>query len=378
MKPSWKIVRIAGIDIHLHFTFLILLVWVAVSYYLRQGSWKDALGGLVLTLSLFTIVVLHELGHALTARHFGIQTRDITLLPIGGVARLERLPEKPQQELLVALAGPAVNVVLAAIFLVAFVVSAELSAAWRFQLLEGNVLTTLLWVNVSLAVFNLLPAFPMDGGRVLRSLLAMQMNYVRATDIAARIGRGVAVVFGLIGVFTNPFLVFIALFVWVGAVKEAEFVRMKSALAGVSVSQIMMKTFQTLAPADTLAGAARRILDSCQQDFPVVEEGRVVGVLSHSNLLESLAERGPFAKVADRMQSDFCASDPTELIEAVLARMADRDTRLSPVIQDGRLAGILTTQNVGDYLMIQTALSRTSHSRHGQQPRAMSPHRIWA
>ncbi|HXI51511.1 MAG TPA: site-2 protease family protein, partial [Candidatus Saccharimonadales bacterium] len=269
MKSSWRIGRVAGIDVHLHFTFLILLGWVALSHYLQRQNWRDALGGLAFTLSLFTIVVLHELGHALTARRFGIRTRDITLLPIGGVARLERIPENPKQELLVALAGPAVNVVLAALFLGVLMVGAELPAAKEFKLVGGHFLAKLMWINVSLAVFNLLPAFPMDGGRVLRAVLAMRMDYVRATNIAASIGKGMAWVFASVGLFTNPFLIFIALFVWIGAAQEASQAQMKSALAGLPVSRVMMTDFRTLAPDDTLARAVEHILAGCQQDFPV-------------------------------------------------------------------------------------------------------------
>lgn len=268
MKSSWRIGRIAGIDVHLHFTFLILLGWVALSHYLQRQNWQDALSGLAFIIALFTIVVLHELGHALTARRFGIRTRDITLLPIGGVARLERIPEKPRQELLVALAGPAVNVVLAGLLFAVLIVGSELSAAKDVKLVGGHFLAKLMWINVSLAVFNLVPAFPMDGGRVLRAVLAMRMDYTRATSIAASIGQGLAWVFGFIGLFTNPFLLFIALFVWMGAAQEAGQAQMKSALAGLPVSRVMMTDFRALAPEDTLARAVEHILAGCQQDFP--------------------------------------------------------------------------------------------------------------
>jgi Zn-dependent protease/predicted transcriptional regulator len=363
MKSSWRIGRIAGIDVHLHFTFILLLGWVAVSHYLQRQSWQDALGGLGFTLSLFTIVVLHELGHALTARRFGIRTRDITLLPIGGVARLERIPEKPKQELLVALAGPAVNVVLAGVLFGVLILGAEFSAAKEFKLVGGHFLANLMWVNVSLAVFNLLPAFPMDGGRVLRAVLAMRMDYVRATSIAASIGQGMAWVFGFIGLFTNPFLIFIALFVWMGAAQEAGQAQMKSALAGLPVSRVMMTDFRVLEPGDTLAQAVEHILAGSQQDFPVVEGGRVVGVLTRSDLLTGLAKQGQLASVADVMQRNVCTAEAGEMVESVLTRLQEDDCRVLPVTRGSELIGVLTTENLGEYMMIQAALGETARGQ---------------
>ena len=380
MKSSWRIGRIAGIDVHLHFTFLILLGWVALSHYLQRQSWQDALSGLAFIVALFTIVVLHELGHALTARRFGIRTRDITLLPIGGVARLERIPENPKQELLVALAGPAVNVVLAALLFVVLFVGAELSAAKEFKLVGGHFLAKLMWVNVSLAVFNLLPTFPMDGGRVLRALLAMRMDYVRATNIAASIGQGLAWVFGIIGLFTNPFLMFIALFVWMGAAQEAGQAQMKSGLAGLPVSRVMMTEFRTLAPNDTLARAMEHILAGCQQDFPVVDGGRVVGVLTRGDLLTGLAKQSQLAPVADVMQRNVCTADVGEMVESVLTRLQEDDCRVLPVLAAGELAGILTTENLGEYLMVQATLGESPHGkrvRH-RQPMVISSPSRWA
>jgi len=378
MKSSWRIGRVAGIDVHLHFTFLILLGWVAVSHYLQRQNWQDALGGLAFTLSLFTIVVLHELGHALTARRFGIRTRDITLLPIGGVARLERIPENPKQELLVALAGPAVNVVLAALFFGVLVVGAELSAAKEFKLVGGHFLAKLMWINVSLAVFNLLPAFPMDGGRVLRAVLAMRMDYARATNIAASIGKGMAWVFASVGLFTNPFLIFIALFVWIGAAQEAGQAQMKSALAGLPVSRVMMTDFRTLAPEDNLARAVEHILSGSQQDFPVVDSGRVVGVLTRSALLTGLAKQGQLAPVAEVMQRNLCPAEAGEMVESVLARLQEDDCRVLPVTRTGELVGVLTTENLGEYMMIQAALGQAPPDNRAKRSAATSPRKTWA
>jgi len=291
MKWSWRIGRIAGIDVYVHSTFLLLLAWVAIANYLENHRLVDAVYGLFFIITLFGIVVLHELGHALTARQFGIRTRDITLLPIGGLARLERMPEDPRQELLVALAGPAVNVVLAGVLFAILAFTSGVAAMNNAKLVGGSFLASLVAVNVTLAVFNLLPAFPMDGGRVLRAILAMRMDYVRATQVAANIGQALALMLGFLGLFSNPFLVFIALFIWMGAAQEASMVQMKAALGGIPVQQVMITNYQTLSPDDPLAHAVEQILAGFQHDFPVVEADRVVGVLTRTDLFRALAAR---------------------------------------------------------------------------------------
>jgi Zn-dependent protease len=355
---------VAGITVYMHVTFLMLLAWVGISHYAEHHRVAEAWAGIGFMLALFGIVVLHELGHALTARHYGIRTRDITLLPIGGVARLERMPDDPKQELLVALAGPAVNMGLAAI-LYAILMPGGALAAWRdVQVVGGSFLSKLLWVNVSLAGFNLIPAFPMDGGRMLRALLAMRMDYVRATQVAAHLGQGLAVLFGVVGLFTNPFLVFIALFVWTGAAAEASLVLLKSALGGIPVSRAMITEFQTLAPTETLQHALDHVLAGSQHDFPVVEGGQVVGVLTRGDLMKGLAETGPEGRVAAAMTLRFETADPSDMLEGAFQRLQATPCRALPVLRDGQLVGILTMENVGEFLMIQSAL----RSGHGSTP----------
>jgi Zn-dependent protease/predicted transcriptional regulator len=357
MKWSWKFMRIAGIDVYVHATFLILLSWVGMSYYVQRFSVADAWSGVVFIVALFGIVILHELGHALMARRFGIRTRDITLLPIGGMARLERMPDDPKQELLVALAGPAVNVVLAAVLYVVLVPATTLTDV---HLAGGKFLTNLMWVNVMLAGFNLIPAFPMDGGRVLRALLAMRMDYLRATQIAAATGQGLAFVFGFVGLFTNPFLVFIALFVWMGAAGEASMAQIKSVLGGIPIRHVMITDFRTLAPHDPLAQAVEHILDGFQEDFPVVEDGHLVGVLTRTDLMKALARRSQDTPVAEVMQGQFQTAAPSEMAETVFARLQECNCHSLPVIQGDQLVGIVTAGNVGEFLMIQAALKERS------------------
>jgi Zn-dependent protease/CBS domain-containing protein len=359
---SWRLGRVAGIDVYVHATFALLLVYVGVVYYAPRHEWRDVLAGLAFILCLFAVIVLHELGHALTARRYGIKTRDITLLPIGGVARLERMPDDPKQELLVALAGPAVNVVLAAVLFAALValgrgVETREQLAAQLSTAGGNLLVQLFAANVFLAVFNLLPAFPMDGGRVLRAALAMRLDYVRATRIAAGVGQWMAVAFGLFGILSgNIFLVVIALFVWTGAAAEAGMVQFKAGLAGVPVGRAMVRHFATLAPDDTLAAAARHVLDGFQHDFPVVAGGKVVGVLPRDDLLAGLTRAGPDGRVADVMRTDFRTADPREMVEPTVERLKATACPVLPVLRDGQLVGLLTADNIAELVMIREAV----------------------
>jgi Zn-dependent protease/CBS domain-containing protein len=371
MGWSWRIGRIAGIDVYMHFTFLILLGWVAWRHYQETQSGAGALVGTLSILILFGIVVLHELGHALAARRYGIQTRDITLLPIGGVARLERMPEDPAQELVVALAGPAVNVGLAVALFGVIQLRGGLADPSEVGRFGGSFLDQLLWVNVWLAGFNLLPAFPMDGGRELRALLALRMDYVRATQIAAGVGQAMALLFGLVGLFglpglfnPSPLLVFIALFVWLGAAEEASLVQMRSALEGIPLSRAMITDFRTLGPHDPLARAVDHVLAGFQQDFPVVEDGRVVGVLTRTDLLTALTRHGQEAPVGEVMQRQFETADPRDMLEGTLARLQTCNCHALPVVSKGQLVGMLTMDNLSELLMIQQAL----RSRRGEGP----------
>jgi Zn-dependent protease len=301
-------------------------------------------------------VVLHEFGHALTAKKFGIKTRDITLLPIGGVARLERMPEDPKQELWVASAGPAVNVVIAGALFIVLQFTGGMESLNKLSLTTGPFLERLLVVNISLVLFNILPAFPMDGGRILRALLAMRMDYMRATHIAASLGQGMAFFFGFIGLFSNPFLVFIALFVWIGAAQEASMVQVRSALGGIPVSRAMLSDFRTLSPNDPLARAAKLILEGSQQDFPVIDDGDVVGLLTRSRLLVALAQQGQKTLVSEVMERKFEAVDASDMLETAVARLQNCQCPMLPVKHANQLVGLLTTENIGEFIMIQGAL----------------------
>jgi Zn-dependent protease/predicted transcriptional regulator len=358
MRWSWKIGQVRGIGIYVHCTFLLLLGWIVLGHYFRDYNLREALQETLFVILVFGIIVLHELGHAFAAARYGITTRDITLLPIGGVARLERMPEDPRQELVVAVAGPLVNVIIAAGLFVGMVASAELFRAPLWPLTEGDLLPRLLAINVWLVLFNLIPAFPMDGGRVLRAVLAMRTDYVSATQTAASVGQGIALLFGFLGLFTNPLLLFIALFVWIGAAQESHVVQAKGALAGIPVADVMIREFQTLSPEDPLAVAARHVLGSFQQDFPVVHDGRLVGMLMRSDLLSALVQRGESTAVGQVMKTTFEVAHPTEMLDTVMLRLQASGGNVVPVVHRKEVVGILTTENLAEYLMFRSAVRR--------------------
>lgn len=356
MKWSWKLAEFRGIGVYMHATFLILIGFVVLSHWSAGHSVGKTLEGVGFILALFGCVVLHEFGHALMAAKYGIKTRDITLLPIGGLARLERMPDEPLQELWVALAGPAVNVVIAAALFVWLEFSATLAPLEHITVTSGPFLERLMVVNVILVVFNMLPAFPMDGGRVLRALLATQMQYTRATQIAASTGQAMALLFGFLGFALNPFLLFIALFVWIGAAQEASMAQMKSSLGGIPVAQAMQTDFRTLSSSDPLQRGIDLILAGAQQDFPVVEAGRVVGILTRNDLLAALASLDREVSVSEIMQRDFESADATEMLETAFLRLQACECHTVPVLRDGELAGLLTMDNVGEFVAIQAAI----------------------
>lgn len=361
MKWSWHIGQVAGIRLYLHATLLILLAWVGYEYYSWRHRVGDVAEAVVFICSFFVIVLLHELGHALAARRYGIRTRDITIMPIGGLARMERMPDKPLQELVVALAGPAVNLALAAFLGAVYWGAIGPVSNWerpgQIELVGAHFMLKLVLANLVMAGFNLVPAFPMDGGRVLRSLLVMRLGYARATRWAVDIGQALAFGFGAVGLYSmHPLWVFIALFVYLGAEEEAEMVKMKSVLAGVPIQRVMITDVRTLLPTDPLQRAVECILAGFQQEFPVVEGGRVVGVLTRRGLMTALAQQGPATAVGAVMQREFRTAGPNEEAETVFAHLAASDCHSLPVVDQDRLVGIVTAENVGEYLMIQSAL----------------------
>jgi Zn-dependent protease/CBS domain-containing protein len=357
MKWQWKLGRFAGIDVYMHATFLLLIGWVGYSYWLAHRVWAEVFNGVLFILALFLCVVLHEYGHALTARRYGIKTRDITLYPIGGVARLERMPDKPIEELWVALMGPAVNLVIAAGLFGYLFLTNNLVPLRDLTITSGSFLARLMIINISLVIFNLLPAFPMDGGRVLRAILAMKMEYTQATQVAANIGQGLAFLMGFIGLFNDPFLLFIALFVWIGASQEASMVTMRNSLSGIPVTRAMMTDFKSLSPRDTLAQVVALMLAGTQHDFPVVDAtGQVAGILERDAFIKALSQQGQSVPVMDVMRRNIPEVDSHEMVETALTRLQESGSKTLPVMHAGEFIGLITSENITEFLMIRSAL----------------------
>jgi Zn-dependent protease/CBS domain-containing protein len=363
MSWSLPIFRIAGIQLRIHVTFLLLIGWLAFGFY-GEGGTAAAINGVVLLLLLFLCVVLHEFGHALAAKSFGINTPDITLLPIGGVARLERMPEEPKQELIIAAAGPAVTAIIALCLFVIIGFRGEIQLGTNIQ--GGDLVMSLFKINVWLLLFNLLPAFPMDGGRVLRALLATRMSYVRATQMAATIGQSFAFVFGFVGLLgpqpigPNPFLLFIAVFVYLGASQEAALAQMKDVSRRFPVSSAMVREFRTLAESATLEEAVDALLATSQHDFPVVDErGNVAGILTRHDLIAALRKNDPQIRVGGVMRRDIPTVTTGTRFEEAFRIMQECNCPAVPVLDSmKRLVGLLTPENVSELMMVQSALPR--------------------
>lgn len=377
MGWSFRIIRVGGIDVRIHFTFLLLLAWIGWGSYAAGGA-EVAIDGILMVLAVFGCVLLHEFGHAFMARAYGIHTPDITMLPIGGVARLERMPEKPSQELAVALAGPAVNVVIA-FFLIAVMGYqfdwAAVSALDRPDIAFGDKIAS---VNVILVVFNMIPAFPMDGGRVLRSLLAMRKTYASATHLAARIGQGLALVFGFLGLFGNPMLLFIALFVFLGAQQENTAAQMRDLSGQLRVADAMVTQLATLEQYATLDDAIEALLRTSQHEFPVLDaDGRVLGVVTRDGMIAAYKRHGANTPVTQAMHQNLpVVQEHAPFKEAFRLMRASKCPAIPVLNRFGRLVGLITPENIGELMMVQAVRGKdpSSHARwHSAGPEGTPP-----
>jgi Zn-dependent protease/predicted transcriptional regulator len=353
MGWSIKVARIAGTEIKIHVTFVLFLAWLGFVYY-RIGGTQAAVDGIAFILLLFLCVVLHEMGHALAARRFGIPTPDITLLPIGGVARLQRMPDKPAQEIVVALAGPLVNVIIAAGLVLIGGVRIDPFALGP----EAGLATRVATVNVILVLFNMIPAFPMDGGRVLRAVIATRMPYSRATRTAARIGQGFAFLFGFIGLLGNPVLIFIALFIYIAASQEAAFSNLKDSSLSLTVGDAMITELTVLNEGDSVQEGVEALLRTSQHDFPVIDAaGRVVGILTRDGMLKALQRSGAATPAADVMLRGIPTVRQSDSLDEAFVKMQSCRCPALPVVDAwGRLVGVVSPENIGELMMVSAAL----------------------
>ncbi len=353
-----RLAEVSGIPIRLHYFFLLFLAWIAFS-----SSGPNRLLGVLTLVGIFTCVVLHELGHSIIAQRFGIRVSEIVLYPIGGVARMEKMPA-PRAELWIALAGPAVNVVIAIALFAALQFTTGLAPWDQIWLTPGHFWQKLLHANLLLVGFNLIPAFPMDGGRVLRALMAMAMGETRATEIAATIGQVLALGLGLLGVFSgNLFWLLIAVFVFMAAGQEAAMYRGKAFLEGLHVSDAMITDLRTLPVGATLGDAQDLLLHTSQTDFPVVHGDEVVGLLSRIKLFQSLREKGPSEYVAGAMERDYPSVGPDDDLQEVAADMQGGQQSCVLVMENGRLAGMVTMENLAELLILRQIMQQAPAGR---------------
>ena len=357
MSWSLNIGRVAGTVVRVHLTFLLFLAWIFAASYASGGA-ATAWDSLIFMVLLFLCVLLHEFGHIFTARAFGVPTPYVTLLPIGGVAQLERIPEEPWEEFLIAIAGPLVNVVIAAVLVYLFGAELHTRAAAAVDNMGIPLADRLASVNLFLALFNMIPAFPMDGGRVLRALLASRLGYVRATEIAASIGQFVAFALGFIGLMFNPILIFIAIFVYLAASSEAHMVALRAASRGVPVTYAMMTQFATLSPDASVDEAVQTLLQTSQSEFPVVDDlGKPVGVLGRADLIRAIKTRGADARVSDAMTTELPTVSHRVTLEQAFKLLQQRSAPAVGITDTaGRLAGLVTGETIAEMMMLQEAL----------------------
>ena len=351
----------------MHWTFIILIGWIFLMHFRIGNSLQDGLLGVAFILTIFVCVILHEFGHALTARKFNIGTKRITILPIGGLASIERMPEKPGQELWVAIMGPVVNVAIAcALFLL---LSATGNIPTQEELIElqknegalvggGYFLFNLMIVNIALVLFNLIPAFPMDGGRVLRALLSYRMDRAKATNVAARIGQFLAILFVFAGFYTNFWLVFIGIFIFLGAGGEASYEATKSMLSDYKIKDVLMTRYTLLSPQDTLDQAIRALLDGQEKEFLVGQDDEVAGVLTRNSIIKGLNELGRDAPVVKVMRTDFITLDPEMELQEVYHKMLTNGCTVGPVYEGGKLLGIVDRENINELVLVNKALEK--------------------
>ncbi len=359
MAWSFPIARIFGTELRVHVTFFLLLAWIGLVYY-RQDGMEAAIAGMLFILALFACVVAHEFGHAFAARRYGIRTPDVTLLPIGGMARLERMPEKPSEEIVVALAGPAVSIAIALVLYLLLDARFDPASLETLDDPGGEFLARLAAVNLFLVIFNLIPAFPMDGGRVLRALLATRLPRSRATRIAADIGKGFAFLLGFLGLLGNPMLIFIAIFVYVAASAEAQQTELQEVSRNINVRDAMITSYEALPEHATLGDAADALLRTTQVEFPMLAtDGRLLGFVTRNAMIAALREAGIDAPARVALHVEIPRARPGDRLDRVLqALQQSRAPAIAVMDGSDRLIGYITAENIGELVILEASAGR--------------------
>ena len=362
MGGSFKIGRVFGIDVKVHWSFFLLLAFFGFVGFRDSGSAVSALVTIGIVVALFFCVLLHEYGHSLVARRLGSEVQDITLLPIGGLARMKTLPERPVDEVKVAVAGPLVNVVLAPVFFgLALLFGGSLSVPTNIFSgvgSVGQVFAYLGLINVALVVFNMIPAFPMDGGRVLRGLLATRLGPVRATEISSTVGQGFAILFIVFGFLSNNFLLaLVGFFVFLGASGESQMVRQREQMRGLAVADVMgtKRRTETVTPYHNFGQLLDAVIHGYQEDFPVVDEdGELVGIITRKEIMAAAHSPERYSSVRDLMKTEFPTISPdADLFTDGYRVLQESGLRALPVVKDGNLVGMLTTDDVGQAALLR-------------------------
>lgn len=354
MTWSFSIGTLLGSELRVHATFLLLLAWIGTAAWLSGGP-AAALVNVAFVVALFACVVAHEFGHALMARRYGVRTPDITLLPIGGMARLEKIPEVPRQEIAVALAGPAVNVVIWAALTLVTGTGGSMTALAEIESTGAGFVERLAAVNLFLALFNMIPAFPMDGGRVLRAALSLRMERVKATRIAATAGQVMAFGLGFLGLTTgNPILLLIAVFVFLAAMAESSDVALHDLAKGYLARDAIITTYETLSPDASMTSAEAALLRTTQSEFPVLDAGkRMVGFLTKAAIVANAQGATPNRLVAEAMATDIRAVTLTDPLEGVLDLLQTVETPIVAVTdRNGHFVGYITRENIGEWMLL--------------------------
>ena len=348
-----------GIKISVHWTFLFLIAWVVIVDIQRGLNLQQTLLSILFILALFVCVVLHELGHSFTAMRFGAEVKSITLLPIGGMANISKLPETPKEELLMTIAGPAVNVVIALVLY--GILSAFGNVDFQetnFTAITGdNFLTMLLFVNLFIVAFNLIPAFPMDGGRILRALFSFRMDKLKATRLAKIAGQVFAVAFIFVGLFLNPFLVIIGIFVFLGANAEYKTLKFSEFLKSYTVSEAIITDYYTVHPEAPLEEAAEQFLHHQINGLLVSGGNEPLGILTKNDIIKGLSEEGKNIPVKQVMSVDFETVGPSEPLDKVFQRMQTKKSLMVPVMKNDRILGILDMDTLQQFILVKSAMN---------------------